>query len=291
MEQQNTAQLSPHGIIPWEEVTLSNNYMFNKVMTSNPDLCRRFIEHLLHIKIEKIDFPIGEFTLEADAESRGVRLDVYVRDNNGLRVFDLEMQISNKHNLPERARYYQGMMDQSDLQIGGQFESLKTSYILFLCLFDPFDKNLPVYTFQNCCEEDSGILLNDRSYKVFYNISSWEDVGDTELQAIYKLILENQSSTDFTDELRKQMNYARQNVQYRQGYMTLAWMRAEDRREAKEEGIAIGLAEGEARGSRTAKLEAARNLLALHILTEEQIAQAQGLSLAEVQQLAAEQAV
>ena len=65
---------NPDTITPWEEVTLSNNYMFNKVMTSNPDLCRRFIEHLLHIKIEKIDFPVGEFTLEADAESRGVRL-------------------------------------------------------------------------------------------------------------------------------------------------------------------------------------------------------------------------
>ncbi|MCR5725790.1 MAG: Rpn family recombination-promoting nuclease/putative transposase, partial [Treponema sp.] len=269
-------------ITPWEEVTLSNNYMFNKVMTSNPDLCRRFIEHLLHIKIEKIDFPVGEFTLEADAESRGVRLDVYVRETSGeMRVFDLEMQVAKAKNLPERARYYQGMMDQSELQIGGQFETLKTSYVLFLCLFDPFGAHLPVYTFQNRCQEEPGILLNDRSYKVFYNISSWEDVRDSELRAIYKLILENQSSTDFTDELRKQMNYARQNVQYRQGYMTLAWMRAEDRREAKEEGIAIGLAEGEHKKA----LEAARNLLAMKLGTFKQIAQSVGLPLEEVQQL------
>ncbi len=76
------------------------------------------------------------------------------------------------------------------------------------------------------------------------------------------------------------MNYARQNVQYRQGYMTLAWIRAEDRREAKEEGIA--------EGERNAKLEAARNLLAMKLLTEEQIAEAQGLPLEEVQQLASE---
>ncbi len=54
----------------------------------------------------------------------------------------------------------------------------------------------------------------------------------------------------------------------------------------KEEGIAIGLAEGE----RTAKLEAARKLLAMKLLTEEQIAEAQGLTLAEVRQLAAESA-
>ncbi len=103
------------------------------------------------------------------------------------------------------------MMDQSELQIGSQFESLKTSYILFLCLFDPFGANLPIYTFQNRCEEDASILLNDRSYKVFYNISRWEDVEDAELRAIYRLILENQASTDFTDELRRQMNFARHN--------------------------------------------------------------------------------
>ncbi len=59
----------------------------------------------------------------------------------------------------------------------------------------------------------------------------------------------------------------------------------------KEEGIAIGLAEGDARGERTAKLEAARNLLAMKLLTEEQIAQSVGLTMEEVQQLAADQAL
>ena len=55
-------------------------------------------------------------------------------------------------------------------------------------------------------------------------------------------------------------------------------------RDGKDEGIAIGLAEG----SRAAKLEAARHLLSLRILTEEQIAKAQGLTVTEVQEQAAE---
>ncbi len=276
-------QESTFTVVPWEEVTLSNNYMFNKVMTSNPDLCRRFIEHLLHIKIERIDFATGEFTLEADAESRGVRLDVFVRDDTGLRAFDLEMQVANKRNLPERARYYQGLMDESDLKPDENYKKLKTSYVLFICLFDPFGFGLPVYTFQNRCDENPAILLNDRSYKVFYNVKGWEKVKDREIKAIYRLILENRASTDFTGEIRTRMNYARHNVQWRQGYMTLARLRAEDREEAREEGIAIGKEQGE----RNAKLETARNYLLLG-LTPEQVAQGSGLPLPEVQQIAAE---
>ena len=53
---------------------------------------------------------------------------------------------------------------------------------------------------------------------------------------------------------------------------------------AREEGIAIG----EHRGEQKKALEAAKNLLKMNVLTNEQIAQAEGLSIDEVKQLAAE---
>ena len=49
----------------------------------------------------------------------------------------------------------------------------------------------------------------------------------------------------------------------------------------KEQGIAIG----EKRGEKRAKIENAQNLLAMNVLTHEQIAQAVGLPLENVQQL------
>lgn len=55
-----------------------------------------------------------------------------------------------------------------------------------------------------------------------------------------------------------------------------------------EQGKAVGLAVGEQKGAQAAKLAAARNLLQMKLGTVEQIAQAQGLSLSEVEQLAAE---
>ena len=52
----------------------------------------------------------------------------------------------------------------------------------------------------------------------------------------------------------------------------------------RSEGIAVGRTEGIAEKAR----EAARKLLAMHILTHEQIAQAVGLSIAEVEELASQ---
>ena len=53
---------------------------------------------------------------------------------------------------------------------------------------------------------------------------------------------------------------------------------------ARNEGIAIG----EQRGAEKKAIEAAKTLLSMNILTVEQVAQAEGLSVDKVQELAAE---
>ncbi|MCR5724942.1 MAG: hypothetical protein K6G80_07650, partial [Treponema sp.] len=74
---------------------------------------------------------------------------------------------------------------------------------------------------------------------------------------------------------------AKRNTQWRVQFMTWERQQAYAYRDGKEDGIAIG----EERGSRTKALETARNLLAMHVLTNEQIAQATGLSAEEIAQL------
>lgn len=87
-------------------------------------------------------------------------------DNN---VYDIEIQTTKHSNLKKRSRYYQSVMDVSNLSPGNSYTELKRSYILFLCVFDPFGHKLPVYTFENICKEDSHIFLNDQTIKIFYN--------------------------------------------------------------------------------------------------------------------------
>ncbi|MBD5443689.1 MAG: hypothetical protein HDR34_09875 [Treponema sp.] len=103
-------------IIPWEELPITNTFMFNKVMTSDLDACRSVIETLLGIKISRIECVQDEKTLEVDALAKGVRFDVYV--SNSTQVFDVELQMVNRGDLPMRARYYQSVADVENLNRG-----------------------------------------------------------------------------------------------------------------------------------------------------------------------------
>ena len=51
----------------------------------------------MKIKIEKLDYPEMEKTISPYYETRGVRLDVYIKDSN--KVFDIELQNSTDSSL------------------------------------------------------------------------------------------------------------------------------------------------------------------------------------------------
>ena len=103
----------------------------------------------MKIKIEKLDYPEIEKTISPYYETRGVRLDVYIKDSN--KVFDIELQNSTDSSLGLRTRYYQSMLDTDNLLKGQHCTELPDSFIVFICKNDPFEKELPVYTFQTRC--------------------------------------------------------------------------------------------------------------------------------------------
>ena len=45
---------------------------------------------------------------------------------------------------PERARYYQSVIDMDNLSKGENYTRLKDTYIIFLCLKDVFRRGLPL---------------------------------------------------------------------------------------------------------------------------------------------------
>ena len=68
----------------WERATLADNFIFCKVMTANPDLCKELLELLLNIKIERIEIPVAERSFKVDYDSKGIRFDVYVKDRKSV---------------------------------------------------------------------------------------------------------------------------------------------------------------------------------------------------------------
>ena len=124
-------------IKPYNELCFTDDFMFRKVLSNDEDLCRRFVELLMDVKIERIAFKGDDYPIYVDSDMKGVRLDVYLADENGT-VFDLEMQNEKKRNLPKRARYYQSMIDIDNLMSGANYDELPDSYVVFICTKDPF---------------------------------------------------------------------------------------------------------------------------------------------------------
>lgn len=211
-----------HEVTPaekWERATLADNFIFCKVMTANPDLCKELLELLLNIKIERIEIPVAERSFKVDYDSKGIRFDVYVKDGTG-RCFDIEIQTTNRTNLAKRARYYQGLMDVDSLVSGADYSELNESYVIFLCMEDAFGNGLPVYDFHQVCKQDSEVLLNDGTHKVFFNASKYDKMPTESLREFFKFLNGLNAASDFTDQLEQKVRYAKTNAQWRHRFMT-----------------------------------------------------------------------
>ncbi len=76
-------------IKPWEELTIRDDYMFKLVMRRK-HICKAMLERILHIEIRDLTYIDEEKSVKAGYGSKGVRLDVYVKDENET-VYNVEM--------------------------------------------------------------------------------------------------------------------------------------------------------------------------------------------------------
>ena len=272
-----------------EELTFTDDFMFGTIMKHKP-VCKGVLERLLHIKVGKIEYPSLQKTIAPFYESKGIRLDVYVAESS--RVFDIEIQTSVPPDLPKRTRYYQSLMDVDCLLRGQSYAELKDSYVLFICTQDPFNKGLPVYTFENTCREESGLFLADKSYKVFYNASAYGKEKDDELHALLRYLCKKQATSNFTQTIDGLVESTKNNEKFRSVYMSLNIHRDDllmaGEKIGFERGVVAGMSKGRRQGfsdgSRRKALEDAGNLKRLGVSIDI-ITQATGLSKQEVENI------
>ncbi|MBO4857784.1 MAG: Rpn family recombination-promoting nuclease/putative transposase [Treponema sp.] len=227
----NEANLTPEE--KWKRATIANNFIFYKVMHNNPDVCKELLEILLQIQIDHIEMSTEEEIL-IDYGKKGIRMDVYAV--GATRAFNLEMQTTDTGELPERSRYYQGVLDIQELNSGENYKSLKDSYIIFICLTDIFHKGLAKYTFENLCIQNPEIKLNDRTYKYFFIAENYDKILDERQKAFLKLVTSNESSDDFADRISKLVEDAKHNTLWRKQFMEF------------ERYLAYSFRDGEAKG-------------------------------------------
>ena len=231
----------------WENLRISNDFMFAKVMR-NPELCKGMLERLLDIQIDHIEYPEEQKVIDLSKDSKSVRLDVYLKDEKGT-VYNIEIQTTNKRNLPKRTRYYAGMIDLNAIEKGADYSELPQSFVIFICTFDAFGKGRWRYTFENRCNEDPEIFLEDGTTKIFFHTNGTKGNISEEAKNILKFIADNTAEDDFTEKLAREVQKIKENKEWQVEYMTLLMREREKYKEEIADGRAEGMAEGEIKGA------------------------------------------
>ena len=274
---------------PWKELTIADNFIFCKVM-QNERLCRGVLETLLGIKVSRIDYLQTENPIENFYDSRGIRLDVYVKDSG--RIFNIEIQTGNYDDLILRARYYLSSSDVATTKRRTKFKDIRETYILFICKDDPFGEGIPRYTKLTKFLETDRISYDDKSHNVFYNCSAWEKEKDSEVREVLKFIYGLKPDSGIALEMDEAASLAKQKSDLEDEYMYFSDILEDEKEEARAEGHALGHSEGHAEGleagRRQQKIESAKNLLRSNMMKPDQIAQILDMSLEEVVQVSKE---
>lgn len=250
----------------WEELGISNDFLFGKVM-QNPELCRELLQRILpNLKIDRIEYPQLQKSINVDMDAHSVRLDVYVKDERET-VYDIEMQVSDTKELPKRSRYYQGMIDIQLIDAGQHYKKLNRSYIIFICPFDLYGKGRHIYTFENICKEDNSIFMGDEAVKIFLNAEGTMDDVSGELRAFLDYVAGRKSEDSYVEKLEEAVQEAKKNREWRHEYMTLL-MR-------DQENVEIGEKRGEERLAKLILLlnEDSRSSDVIRVLQDEEYRQ------------------
>ena len=217
----------------YEKQTIKNDFIFGKVM-QDKGLCTELLELLTGNEIGDNITINAQKSIKVTNDSKGVRYDVYVDDGNNT-VYDTEMQNKNE-DLPKRARYYSGMVDLNLLESGGSYKDLRNCYIMFLCTFDPFDKNLCCYEFENYSIRDEHFPLGDGRKLLLFNTKGNRVNVPVKVKEFLDYIETKKSTNSFTDKVDAAVNKARQNKEWRLEYMKTLLHDMDVRAEGEEKG-------------------------------------------------------
>ena len=250
----------------WQSLTIADDFIFCKVF-QDAELCRELLEILLDIKIDHVEYPESQKEFKSGIFSKGIRLDVFVQDST--RVFDVEIQTAKQGDLALRTRYYHSAMDTGLLQSGQYYTELKESYVIFLCMFDPIGKGLPLYNFRTIEENHPDIFLNDKRHTVLYNINAFAKLHTSEKRALLEYIALGKKNTHFANRLESRVLAVKNNDDWRIDKMTYEMKIHEAALEARKVALAEGREEGFERGANEQKILMAERMLSNNVPLED----------------------
>ncbi len=120
-------------------LTPQNDFIFKKIFAKeeNKDMLKEFLEEVLEIKIYKLD-AVEEAQMDKTLEeNKGSRIDIQSEVNDNI-VINIEMQISNEHNITSRSAFSVSGLLHNNLNKGQDYADAKISIVICILSFNIF---------------------------------------------------------------------------------------------------------------------------------------------------------
>ena len=232
-------------------------------------------EFLLQIILGRDDLTvkrtISQYSIK-NLQGRSVRLDIWAVDREK-RVYNIEVQRSDKGAGVKRARYNSSILDANLTQPGDQYEDLNETYVIFITENDALKRKLPIYHIDRVIRE-TGEVFEDESHIIYVNSKIQDNTALGKLMHDFSC---KKAENMYYKVLADRVRYFKEN---KEGVAIMCKAIEEMRVEAAEEA------------TRKRNIEVARSLLKkkaknnLIYLTYEDISDTSHLTVAEIEQLA-----
>ena len=135
-------------------------------------------EFLLQIILERTDLTVQKVHSQhnlKNLQGRSVRLDILATDEAG-RVYNIEVQRSDKGAGAKRARYNSSLIDANITEPGDNYENLNETYVIFITEHDVLGDGHPIYHIDRTVRE-TGALFGDESHILYVNAQIKDDTA------------------------------------------------------------------------------------------------------------------
>lgn len=229
-------------------------------------------EFLLQIILERTDLTVQKVHSQhnlKNLQGRSVRLDILATDEAG-RVYNIEVQRSDKGVGAKRARYNSSLIDANITEPGDNYENLNETYVIFITEHDVLKAGQPIYHIDRMIQETSA-SFGDGSHILYVNAQIKDNTALGQLMH------------DFACTKAEEMHYPilAKRVRYfkeeQEGVATMSRIFEEIKREAAQEAAR--------KTAREKSIQVARRMLMMGKYSYEEISAISDLTMDEVKAL------
>ena len=229
-------------------------------------------EFLLQIILERTDLTVQKVHSQhnlKNLQGRSVRLDLLATDEAG-RVYNIEVQRSDKGAGAKRARYNSSLIDANITEPGDNYENLNETYVIFITEHDVLKAGRPIYHIDRMIQETNA-LFGDGSHILYVNAQIKDNTALGQLMH------------DFACTKAEEMHYPilAKRVRYfkeeQEGVATMSRIFEEIKREAAQEAAR--------KTAREKSIQVARRMLMMGKYSYEEISAISDLTMDEVKAL------